>query len=64
MRKMFAALAVFAVVSAPAGHAQPISPGPPQPCYQKLLYRVCVGDDGQWRVDPSPALPIPGMPPA
>jgi hypothetical protein len=32
-------------------------------CYQKLLYQICVGDDGQWRTEPVPALPIPGLPP-
>jgi hypothetical protein len=32
-------------------------------CYQKLLYRICVGDDGLWRTYPIPALPIPGSPP-
>ena len=32
-------------------------------CYQKLLYQICVSDDGQWRTEPVPALPIPGLPP-
>jgi hypothetical protein len=36
---------------------------PPPHCYQKLLYQICVGDDGQWTVNPVPALPVPGLPP-
>jgi hypothetical protein len=32
-------------------------------CYQKLFYRICLGPDGQWRIDPTPALPITGQPP-
>jgi hypothetical protein len=40
------------------------APPPGEQCYQKLLYRICVGDDGQWHVEPIPALPLPGPPAA
>ena len=43
---------------------EPAPPPPNEQCYQKLLYRICVGDDGQWHAYPIPALPIPGPPPA
>ncbi len=56
--------------TAPAGadsHTTVVASGRPiktdEQCYQKLFYRICVGDDGQWRIDPIPALPLPGAPP-
>ena len=58
-----AALVVASAVGASRADDTPVPP-PPAQCYQKLLYRICVGDDGQWHVDPVPALPIPGAPPA
>jgi hypothetical protein len=60
MRNIVAALAITVTalaLSAGVAHADP-------QCYQKLLYRICMGDDGQWHVEPIPALPIPGQPPA
>jgi hypothetical protein len=50
-----AALVAAALFTAPTAHADR--------CYQKLLYQICVSDDGQWRTSPVPALPIPGLPP-
>lgn len=55
MRFTAALLALAAVVSA--------APAQADRCYQKLLYQICVGDDGQFRTAPVPALPIPGLPP-
>jgi hypothetical protein len=52
-----AALALAAIpLAAPVAHAE-------DHCYQKLFYQICSGDDGQWRVNPVPALPMPPMPP-
>lgn len=65
MAKFVAQLAVWAGAVLAIGVPMvpddtPTPPTPNQPCYQKLLYRICVGDDGQWHVDPVPALPPPG----
>ena len=67
--RILGAVVLGAVALAAPAHADPpCAPGTPcapapQGCYQKLLYRICVNDDGGWRAEPSPALPIPGLPP-
>jgi hypothetical protein len=59
-----AASAAALVAVGVLGVSRADEPAPPPQCYQKLLYRICVGEDGQWHADPIPALPMPGPPPA